>query len=134
MGQEDARPGSLASSWFVAAASVLAGAGASRLWERAVPDHEDQEWDYERPERYRCEAARSTQRPRNKHFSCCSGVFKFNFWRFGSWQQVLVDDLIPTKDGTPVFTHSKDKNEWWAALMEKAYAKYKPSRINDFHG
>ena len=53
-----------------------------------------------------------------------SGVFKFNFWRFGSWQQVLVDDLIPTKDGSPVFTHSKDKNEWWAALMEKAYAKY----------
>ena len=52
-----------------------------------------------------------------------SGVFKFNFWRFGSWQQVLVDDLIPTKDGIPVFTHSKDQNEWWAALMEKAYAK-----------
>ena len=51
-------------------------------------------------------------------------MFKFNFWRFGSWQQVLVDDLIPTKDGSPVFTHSKDRNEWWAALMEKAYAKY----------
>ena len=50
-------------------------------------------------------------------------MFKFNFWRFGSWQQVLVDDLIPTKDGRPVFTHSKDENEWWAALMEKAYAK-----------
>ena len=54
---------------------------------------------------------------------CCSGVFKCNFWRFGTWQQVLVDDLIPTKDGSPVFTHSKDENEWWAALMEKAYAK-----------
>ena len=51
-------------------------------------------------------------------------MFKFNFWRFGSWQQVLVDDLIPTKDGSPVFTHSKDRNEWWAALLEKAYAKY----------
>ena len=36
-----------------------------------------------------------------------------------------MDDLIPTKDGSPVFTHSKDENEWWAALMEKAYAKYK---------
>ena len=54
---------------------------------------------------------------------CCSGIFKFNFWRFGTWQQVLVDDLIPTKGGSPVFTHSKDENEWWAALMEKAYAK-----------
>ena len=52
-----------------------------------------------------------------------SGVFKFNFWRFGCWQQVLVDDLIPTKDGSPAFTYSKDQNEWWAALMEKAYAK-----------
>ena len=60
----------------------------------------------------------------NDHQNICfSGVFKFNFWRFGTWQQVLVDDLIPTKDGSPVFTHSKDENEWWAALMEKAYAK-----------
>ena len=54
VGREDAVPGSLASSWFVAAASVLAGAGASKLWERVIPDLEDQEWDYDRPERYRC--------------------------------------------------------------------------------
>ena len=54
VGREDAVPGSLASSWFVAAASVLAGAGASKLWERVIPDLEDQEWDYDKPERYRC--------------------------------------------------------------------------------
>ena len=57
-------------------------------------------------------------------FCLFSGVFKFMFWRFGKWEQVLVDDLIPTKDGSPVFTFSKDDNEWWGALLEKAYAKY----------
>ena len=51
------------------------------------------------------------------------GVFRFLFWRFGSWEEVVVDDLIPTHGGKPVFTHSRDKDEWWAALMEKAYAK-----------
>ena len=52
-----------------------------------------------------------------------SGVFRFHFWRFGNWLEVLVDDLIPTKDGVPIFTYSKDKDEFWGALLEKAYAK-----------
>ena len=52
-----------------------------------------------------------------------SGVFRFHFWMFGSWLEVLVDDLIPTRNDVPVFTYSKDNNEFWGALLEKAYAK-----------
>ena len=47
-----------------------------------------------------------------------SGIFRFQFWRFGNWLEVLVDDLIPTRDGVPIFTYSKDKDEFWGALLE----------------
>jgi len=28
------------------------------------------------------------------------GVFRFNFWVFGKWKEVIVDDYLPTKEGT----------------------------------
>ena len=55
--------------------------------------------------------------------SCGSGVFEFRIWRLGAWQTVLVDDLVPTLGGEPVFSHSRGGAEWWPALRERAYAK-----------
>lgn len=94
----DLNQGDLGNCWVVAAAACLAESRG--LLERVVPSNQvfDDDW--------------------------YAGVFRFYFWRFGKWTEVLVDDRLPTENGVLVFVNSKHQpNEFWGALLEKAYAK-----------
>ncbi|XP_050718947.1 calpain-5-like isoform X3 [Eriocheir sinensis] len=95
---KDVTQGQLGNCWFVAACATLAG--VKELWHKVIPDYKDQEYGDLHP-----------------------GIFHFRFWRFGEWIEVVVDDLLPTIEGQLIFTHSKERGEFWCALLEKAYAK-----------
>ncbi|KAM9788510.1 calpain-9-like [Neosynchiropus ocellatus] len=61
--------------------------------------------------------------PPEQTFSNNPGIFHFRFWRFGKWVDVVVDDHLPTINKRLISVQPKDVREFWAPLLEKAYAK-----------
>lgn len=97
---DDFAQGSLGNCWFVAACACIAE--DKSLLKKIVPDYEEQEWSKD-----------------NKY----AGIFHFRFWQMGEWIDVVIDDRLPTRNGELVYVQSRSKNEFWSALLEKAYAK-----------
>ncbi|XP_068562968.1 calpain-9 [Cebidichthys violaceus] len=53
------------------------------------------------------------------------GYFSFWFWQYGQWEEVRIDDLLPTRDNNLIYLSSPQRQEFWSSLLEKAYAKLK---------
>ncbi|XP_063288223.1 calpain-6 isoform X1 [Pelobates fuscus] len=102
----DLHQGKLGNCWFVAACSCLAL--RKTLWKKVIPNWRKQEWDTKHPNKY-------------------AGIFHFQFWSLGEWVDVVIDDRLPCVDGNLIYCHSNVKNEFWTALLEKAYAKLSDS-------
>ncbi|KAG1674068.1 Calpain-C [Nymphon striatum] len=51
------------------------------------------------------------------------GLFRFRIWWCGEWKEVVIDDLLPTVNNKLVFIQFQHSNQFWASLLEKAYAK-----------
>ncbi|XP_063445319.1 calpain-B-like isoform X2 [Mytilus trossulus] len=97
LSRHDLYQGVLGNCWFIAGAAVVST--IPKLLFRCVPIDQDFDRDY-------------------------AGLFRFNFWWYGKWVEVIVDDLLPTDGMQLIYARNRsDPDEFWPALLEKAYAK-----------
>ncbi|CAF0882657.1 unnamed protein product [Adineta ricciae] len=99
--RRDPGQGDLSDCWFVVAVANLTL--HKQIFERVVP-------------------ANQTFNKQNGYV----GLFHFRFWQFGLWYDIVIDDYLPFNKKTlePWCSWNRqERNEFWVALIEKAYAK-----------
>ncbi|KAI9349127.1 hypothetical protein BDR26DRAFT_1004239 [Obelidium mucronatum] len=115
-------PGLLGAHWLVSA--VAAMTIHPTLLDKAVPEVAEQDWINDWDARKRGNYYKGYHRSPDLH----PGIFRFRFFQFGKWVEVVVDDLLPcTREGELIYARSKNRSEFGISLLEKAYAKL-------FHG
>ncbi|CAG5129990.1 unnamed protein product, partial [Candidula unifasciata] len=95
----DMDQGSVGNCWFIASVACLFASSHKQILSRVVPTDQGFGPEY-------------------------CGAFYFNFWHYGKWVEVVVDDRLPTYNNKLIYaSNKKHPNEYWCPLLEKAFAK-----------
>ncbi|KTF77217.1 hypothetical protein cypCar_00039660 [Cyprinus carpio] len=104
----DYAQGRVGNCWFLASVGALTF--QTKLLHKVIPDGQSFSHNYTGLFHFRL-------------FYHSSANMNLQFWRFGNWYDVVIDDKLPTIGRQLIFVKSKTFNEFWPALVEKAYAK-----------
>jgi calpain-5 len=89
-------------SWLVSAVAALTI--HPTLIARVIPDASDQDWVNDVDGRKRGNYYRGYYKSPDLH----PGIFRFRFYRFGEWVEVVVDDFLPcTMTGELIYSRSR---------------------------
>ncbi|CAG8609660.1 12113_t:CDS:2 [Ambispora gerdemannii] len=107
--------GIVGNCWLVSTLTVLAS--HPKLLKKVIPRWKLQDWVHSSDPGFvnTCQYFND-----NEHHP---GIFRFRFYHFGQWIEVVIDDYLPTINGQLIFAHGRNPNEIWCSLLEKAYAK-----------
>uniref|UniRef100_A0A023FNA0 Putative calpain-b n=1 Tax=Amblyomma cajennense TaxID=34607 RepID=A0A023FNA0_AMBCJ len=95
----DVKQGGMGNCWVVASMATLTL--HNELFKRVVPDGQSFAKDQ------------------------YAGIFHFRLWKANRWIDIVIDDRLPYNKEAEclAFISSNSENEFWSALLEKAYAK-----------
>uniref|UniRef100_A0A0B7BIK0 Calpain catalytic domain-containing protein n=1 Tax=Arion vulgaris TaxID=1028688 RepID=A0A0B7BIK0_9EUPU len=95
----DVDQGDLGNCWFLSSVACLAVSKQKELLSHVIPKDQGFGPEY-------------------------NGKFKFNFWQYGKFVEVVVDDRLPTYNGKLIYGRNAEQpHEYWVPLLEKACAK-----------
>lgn len=120
----DVIQGELGDCWFISALSSLAANNENIIMSNMNPLVLEKLDAGQALTREMWECLDESLFPPIFHYYATKGMYVIRFMKNYEWHYVIMDDRLPCRDDkTPIYAKDRALQEFWVALIEKAYAK-----------